>query len=164
MLEDLNVPATRIAEMLIARGQKIVVADGATGGLISAALLTVPGATKFHLGGGVIYSFRGRDLLYGLEKEAYRGMRSSTKDYALLQARAIRTSFDADWAIAESGSVGGSVHPGGVASGTSACAVVGPDGEFARVLETGTDERIANMRAFTEHALELLEDALAGRA
>jgi nicotinamide-nucleotide amidase len=160
MLDELHPQALRIAEALKTRREKIAVADGATGGLIGAALLTVPGALKFYVGGGIVYSFRARDVLFALPPEAYEGMRSATPEYALLQARAIRDNFGADWGIAETGSAGGSRHPLGVASGESCCAVVGPGVELVRRTETASDDRIANMAAFTRAALNLLEEAL----
>jgi len=168
-----NRPAQRIANALRARGERIAVADGATGGLIAASLLTVPGAMDFFVGGGVVYSLRARDVLFALAREAYRGMRGASEDYALLQARAIRANFGADWGIAESGSAGASRHPSGAAAGTSVVAIVGPagalpkpsrDGDTSEVthrLKTHSDDRIANMAAFTTHALERLDAALA---
>ena len=161
-LSELHPLGLRIAEALKARDQKIAVADGATGGLLSAALLTVPGALSFYVGGGVVYSLHARDVLFGLPREAYRGMRSATPEYALLQARAIRDRFGADWGIAETGSAGGSTHPMGVASGISCCAVVGPGVELVRATETQSDERMANMDLFTKAALGLLVEALEG--
>ena len=161
MLEQTHQQALRIADLLRQRGEKVAVADGATGGLVAASLLTVPGALDFFVGGGVVYSFRARDVLFDLPREAYAGMRGASEDYALLQARAIRDNFGAQWGVAESGSVGGSNHPSGAPAGRSCAAVVGPDGfEFVRVTETGSDERIANMEAFTRAALQTLEDAL----
>ncbi len=161
MLNEWHPQAARIADLLKARRQKIAVADGATGGLIGAALLTVPGALKFYVGGGIVYSLRAREVLFGLPDEAFAGMRSATPDYALMQARAIRDNFGAHWGIAETGSAGGSKHPLGVASGISSCAVVGPGVELTRVTETASDDRVANMLSFTRAALELLEEALA---
>ena len=163
MLDQTHQQALRIADLLRKRGEKVAVADGATGGLVAASLLTVPGALDFFVGGGVVYSFRARDVLFDLPREAYAGMRGASEDYALLQARAIRDNFGAQWGLAESGSVGGSSHPSGAPAGRSCAAVVGPDGfEFVRVTETGSDERIANMEAFTRAALQTLEDALRG--
>ena len=161
MLAETHPRALRIAGLLRERGEKIAVADGATGGLIAASLLTVPGALDFFVGGGVVYSFRARDVLFALPREAYAGMRGASEDYALLQARAVRDNFGAEWGVAESGSVGGSNHPSGAPAGRSCTAVVGLDGfEFVRVTETGSDERIANMEAFTRAALATLEEAL----
>lgn len=161
-LRNMHPQAVRIADALKARGEKIAVADGATGGLIGASLLTVPGALKFYVGGGIVYSFKARDVLFDLPRDAYEGMRSATEDYALLQARAIRERLGADWGIAESGSAGSSKHPMGVASGRSVAAVAGPDGfERTAVIETQSDDRIDNMHAFTRNALDLLEVSLA---
>ncbi len=163
MLEQTHQQALRIADLLRRRGEKVAVADGATGGLVAASLLTVPGALDFFVGGGVVYSFRARDVLFALPREAYAGMSGASEDYALLQARAIRDNFGAQWGLAESGSVGGTNHPSGAPAGRSCAAVVGPDGfEFVRVTETGGDERIANMDAFARAALQSLEEALRG--
>ncbi|WP_374527211.1 CinA family protein [Novosphingobium sp.] len=161
MLNEFNLIAARIAAALKDRREKIAVADGATGGLISASLLTVPGALKFFVGGGIVYSFKARDVMFALPRGAYEGMQSATPEYALLQARAIRERFGVAWGIAESGSAGGSTHPLGVPSGQSCCAVVGPGIERVRVSETHNDDRIANMALFTRNALELLDETLA---
>jgi nicotinamide-nucleotide amidase len=155
--------ASQIARRLRARGEKVAVADGATGGLIAASLLTVPGALDFFVGGGVVYSFRARDVLFALPREAYKGMRGASEEYALLQARAIRDNFGAEWGIAESGSVGGSSHPSGAPAGRSVVAIVGPEAKkVISTIETGSDDRIANMEAFTRNALEALKDTLGG--
>ncbi len=123
----------------------------------------MPGALEFFVGGGVVYSFRARDVLFDLPREAYKGMRGASEDYALLQARAIRDNFGAEWGIAESGSVGGSSHPTGAPAGRSCVAVVGPGGfEATHLTETGNDDRIANMEAFTRAALDFLETVLGG--
>ena len=160
MLEELHPQALRIAAALRAREEKVAVADGATGGMIAATLLTVPGALDFFVGGGVVYSLRARDVLFAQPREAYKGMRGASEDYALLQACSIRDNFGADWGIAESGSVGGSTHPSGAPAGRSCVAVVGPIGEFTHITETSSDARIANMEAFTRAALAFLEEVL----
>lgn len=162
LLRDLHPQALRIAGALRSRGEKVAVADGATGGLIAASLLTVPGALDFFVGGGVVYSLRARDVLFALPREAYRGMRGASEDYAALQARAIRDNFGAEWGLAESGSVGGSNHPTGAPAGRSVAAIAGPDGfERTAPIETASDDRIANMADFTRNALGLLERSFA---
>lgn len=161
MFEELAVIGEQVGTVLKARGQTLAVADGATGGLVSAALVAMPGATSFFIGSGVIYSLKGRDVLLGLSRSELSGMRSVTEPYALLQARAIRSRFGADWGLAESGSAGPGKHPFGVASGTSCIAVAGPGMEIARTIRTGHDDRLANMHAFAAAALELLRQALA---
>ena len=164
MLAELHPQALRIAGLLRERRQTIAVADGATGGMIAASLLTVPGALDFFVGGGVVYSLRARDVLFAQPREAYRGMRGASEDYALLQARSIRDNFGADWGLAESGSVGGSSHPSGAPAGQSCAALAGPGGEWTAMTQTGRDDRIANMEAFTRAALDHLEAVLADPA
>lgn len=162
-LEDLAAIAADAGASLKAAKQTIAVADGATGGLISASLLAMPGASAFYLGGGVIYSMKGRRIVFDHAPGSLRGFTSATEVYAVAQAELIRTRYGADWGIAETGaSGGGSVHPLGVASGNSAVAVVGPNGITAsRLVETGSNDRLANMQAFTAAALRLLRDTLA---
>ena len=161
LLAELHPQAARIAALLRARGEKIAVADGATGGLLAASLLTVPGALDFFVGGGVVYSLRARDVLFDLPRDAYRGATGTSEHYALLQARGIRDNFQADWGLAESGSVGGSTHPSGAPAGRSCAAVAGPlDATWTHVTETDSDERIANMEAFARAALAHLETVL----
>ncbi|MDT0508276.1 CinA family protein [Novosphingobium sp. MMS21-SN21R] len=162
-LEDLVAVAAEAGEMLKQRGQTIAVADGATGGLISASLLAMPGASAFYLGGGVIYTLKGRRITLGHPPGSLRGHTSATESYAIAQAELIRKRYGADWGIAETGAAGGgTVHPLGVASGTSAVAVAGPDGiTAARFVQTGSNDRLANMQAFTAAALGLLRDTLA---
>jgi PncC family amidohydrolase len=160
-LEDLASLAARSGTVLKQRGQTIAVADGATGGLISASLLAMPGASAFCLGGGVVYSMKGRRIVLGHEPGSLRNLTSATEAYALAQANLIRKRFDADWGIAETGAAGPGVHPLGVASGTSAIAVVGPGVEATRLVHTHSEERLFNMQAFTRAALELLAETLA---
>ncbi len=163
LLRELHPQALRIAGLLRERDEKIAVADGATGGLIAASLLTVPGALEFYVGGGVVYSFKARDALFDLPRDAYKGMRSVTEEYALLQARAIRDRLGAEWGIAESGSAGASKHPLGVASGRSIAAVAGPLTDQTAMVETESDDRIDNMATFTRNALDLLEKTLSAQ-
>jgi nicotinamide mononucleotide (NMN) deamidase PncC len=120
----------------------------------------MPGASAFYRGGGVIYTLQGRRIVLAHEPGSLRGFTSATQDYALAQARLIRERYGADWGIAETGAAGPGVHPLGVASGTSAAAVVGPGFAAALIVETGADDRLANMIAFTRNALDLLMQGL----
>ena len=160
MLEELIPLAARVAETLKARGQTVAVADGATGGLMSAGLLTIPGGTSFYVGGGVVYSLKGREILLDLDVAALKGTPSVTEPHAMLQARAIRDRFGADWGAAESGSAGPGKHPLGIEAGISAIAVVGPGVELSRTVRTGHEDRVRNMQSFALAAIGLLAEAL----
>lgn len=55
-MQDLIVRADKIARVLKDRGETIAVAESSTGGLIAAALLALPGASAYFLGGTVVYT------------------------------------------------------------------------------------------------------------
>jgi PncC family amidohydrolase len=160
-MQSLAPIAESLAERLKASRQTVAVAESSTGGLVSAALLAVPGASAYFLGGAVVYTARARMRLLGLTREAVAGMRSSSEPYALLLARSIRGQFDADWGLAETGAAGPTGNPYGDAAGHTCLAVSGPV-EFAITLETGKADRAANMTAFAEAALGLLAKAMGG--
>lgn len=162
MLEDLARIGAEAGALLKARKQTVAVVDGSTGGLISASLLAMPGASAYFLAGSVIYSLKGRRIALGHEPGSLRGFTSATEPYALEQARLIRARHGADWGLAETGASGGSAHPLGVASGTSAIGLVGPDGvEASALVVNESNDRLANMQVFTQAALTLLRDTLA---
>jgi nicotinamide-nucleotide amidase len=153
--------AAGIALLLKQRKQTIVVAESSTGGLISAALLTVPGASAYFLGGATVYTRLARKLLLDIPDASVKGMRASTEAFALIAARTMRERFAADWAIAETGAAGPTGNRYGDSAGHSCIAVVGGGGvEQAITLETGSADRLANMRAFALAALELLHRVL----
>jgi nicotinamide-nucleotide amidase len=159
-LQDLLTRAERIAGLLKQRSETITVAESSTGGLISAALLAMPGASAYFLGGAVVYTQMARRALLDLPDIAALGMRASTEPYALLLAQTARQRFSASWALAESGASGPTGNRYGDAPGHSCIAVAGPI-ERAITLETGSGDRVGNMRAFSAAALDLLLDVLA---
>jgi PncC family amidohydrolase len=154
--------AHRIAVLLKERKQTLAVAESSAGGLIAASLLAVPGASAYFLGGAVVYTRPARKLLMGLDNDQVRGIRSSSEPYAQLLARTQRTRFEADWGLAETGASGPTGNGYGDAAGHSCLAVSGRDESAHRVmtLETGSADRVANMRVFARTALELLEAEL----
>jgi PncC family amidohydrolase len=156
---DLMKLAERISALLKERRETIAVAESSTGGLISAALLGVGGASAYFLGGAVVYTQTARRALLEIQDSAMAGMRASTEPYALLLARTARTRFSSTWAMAETGATGPTGNRYGDAAGHSCIAVVGAS-EQAITLETGKSDRIANMHAFAGVALGLLEKAL----
>jgi nicotinamide-nucleotide amidase len=160
--DELIARAERIAHLLKERRETIAVAESSTGGLISAALLGVAGASAYFLGGALVYTQTARRALLDIPDSAMAGMRASTEAYALLLARTARTRFSASWAVAETGATGPTGNRYGDAAGHSCIAVVGAS-ERAITLETGSPDRLANMQAFGAAALDLLETMLAVR-
>jgi nicotinamide-nucleotide amidase len=163
MLQDLLPYAERIAVKLKARKETISVGESSTAGLISAALLAVPGASAYFVGGAVVYTRVSRtELLRVTEEEfaAMAGITPSTEPYALLFARKIRERLSTNWAVGETGTAGPTGSRYGHAAGHSCVGVIGPNGERAITIETGKDDRVDNMRTFSIEALTLLEKAI----
>jgi nicotinamide-nucleotide amidase len=158
-VDDLLPAAGKLAALLTSRRETIVVAESSTGGLVSAALLAIPGASAYFLGGAVIYTRQARQLLLEIPDSAMTGMRAATEPYAALLARTARERFGATWALAETGATGPTGNRYGDAAGHSCIAVAGPS-ERVMTLETGSPDRVANMRAFSAAALDLLLQAL----
>jgi PncC family amidohydrolase len=159
-MQDLLARAERIGRLLKDRRETIVVAESSTGGLVSAALLAMPGASAYFLGGAIVYTQTARKALMDLSDISALGMRASTEPYARLLAQTARGRFSSTWALAESGATGPTGNRYGDAAGHSCLAVAGPV-ERAITLETGSSDRVANMRAFSAAALDLLAQALA---
>jgi nicotinamide-nucleotide amidase len=158
-MAELDALASRVAARLIERGETIGVSESSAGGLIAAALLAVPGASRYFLGGAVVYTVAARQALLGIGPEAVAGMRSASEPYAQLLARRSRESLGASWGLAETGAAGPAGNRYGDAAGHTCLAVSGPV-EMVRTLETGSRDRPANMQAFAIAALALLEEIL----
>ena len=157
--DELIAQAAALARRLVERKETIGVAESSAGGLISASLLAVPGASAYFLGGGVIYTQAARRGLLQVPDDAVRGIRSSTEAYALVKARTIRERLGATWGLAETGASGPTGNRYGDAAGHACLAIAGPV-ERAVTLETGQGDRELNMRIFTRAALDLLATAL----
>jgi len=152
--------AKKVGEKLKARKETVGVSESSAGGLISAVLLAVPGASAYFLGGAVVYTRQSRRVLLDIPDAALDGMRPSTEAYALMMARTARERFSSTWALAETGATGPTGNRYGDAPGHSCIAIAG-GAEQAMTLETGKPDRLENMHAFTAAALNFLLKAVA---
>ncbi|HVF31968.1 MAG TPA: CinA family protein [Acidimicrobiales bacterium] len=151
----------RAAELLAARGETIAVAEGSCGGLISAALLEVPGASAWFRAGAVVYTGAARKAFLDGEVELPEGLRGASEPWVRYLATSVRARVRTDWGIGEGGAAGPSGNPYGDPAGHAWVAVAGPDGSVAtRHLLTGAADRAANMRTFRDAALALLVEQL----
>jgi nicotinamide-nucleotide amidase len=158
-MQDLVSLAEPIAVLLKDRRETIAVAESSTGGLISAALLGIAGASSYFLGGAVVYTKTARRQLLDIPDSAMSGLRASTEAYALLLARTACERFAASWALAETGATGPTGNRYGDAAGHSCIAVAGLT-ERAITIETGSGDRLGNMHAFSAAALDLFQSVL----
>ena len=147
--------ASDIGSRLKTKKETIAVAESSSGGLISASLLSVPGASAYFLGGGIIYTKESRRALLGLS-EVEANMRAATEEYAALIATTVRQRLDATWGLCETGASGPTGNSYGDSAGHTAMAIDGPKAKSA-TLETGINDRESNMFQFSEEALNLLK-------
>lgn len=153
--------AEKIGARLKERGETIGIAESSTGGLLSAALLSVGGASAYFRGGGVIYTAYARKAFLDLSNPLPAPIeRASTEPYAVLLADTVRARLDSTWGIGETGATGPTGNRYGDKAGHTCIAVTGPGFSKVITVETGSPDRIANMRAFGLQALELLAEAL----
>jgi PncC family amidohydrolase len=160
-MEALLPLASRIGARLKQRNETIGVAESSTGGLVSAALLSIGGASAYFRGGGVIYTAYARQAFLEIPNPLPAPIeRASTEPYAMLLADTVRARLDASWGLGETGATGPTGNRYGDQAGHTCIAVTGPGFSKVITLETGSADRIANMRVFGVRALELLAEAL----
>lgn len=154
-MKELVSIAEQVAAKLVARKQTIAVAESSTGGLISASLLAVPGASTYFLGGAVVYTRDARRILMDIPDDAMKGIRSASEPYARLLAEQARRRFATDWGLSETGATGPTGNRYGDAAGHSCMAVAGA-ATTVMTLETASNDRQNNMHEFAKTALNLL--------
>jgi nicotinamide-nucleotide amidase len=161
-MRELLPQAEKIAALLKARKETISVAESSTGGLVSAALLAVPGASAYYVGGAVNYTRPVLLHLSGMRAEELAGIRGATEEFALLAARSVRKCYRTHWGLGEGGAAGPTGNRYGDPAGHVCLAVAGSV-ERTATLRTGSSDRVANMYAFAAAALKLFYETLEGK-
>ena len=158
-MQDLLKHAESVAALLKQRKETIAVSESSTGGLITASLLAVPGASAYCLGGVVLYTRQAWHALRDVDESLLKAARSATEENALLRAQVARERFQAHWGLGETGAAGPTGNRYGDPAGHTCIAVAGAV-RVSRTLRTNRSERLENMYAFAAAALTLLEEVL----
>ena len=158
-MPDLTSMAASVGALLKETEQTLAVTESSCGGLLSACLVSIPGASAYYRGGAVVYTRFAQKGLLQVPDSAMTGIRASSEPYALLNARTVRESLDTTWALSETGASGPTGNSYGDSAGHVCIAVTGPV-ERAITLETGDDNREANMWVFAKAAFDLLEQCV----
>jgi PncC family amidohydrolase len=151
--------ANEIAAQLTARSETLAVAEATAGGLVSAALLSVSGASRYYAGGGVLYTLASRTALAGVDPKQYANYRGTTPEMLASLAESMRKRLSATWCIAETGLAGPTGGRFGAPPGRVTVSVAGPVAR-TEVIETGLSDREANMIEFATRALRFLNQAI----
>jgi len=160
-MQELMPIAHRVGALLKQRGDKVAVAESSAGGLISAALLAVPGASAYYLGGAVVYTRLSRNVLLELSDADLASVPPNSVGMAALMANAVRERFGCTWGLAETGAAGPGGNRYGHPAGRACFAVAGAM-PVSLQIDTDVDDRERNMWLFAARALEVFETALKG--
>jgi len=158
-MNELTTLGRSVGELLKTRKATLSVVESSAGGLISASLLAVPGASAYFRGGMVTYTRESRQALLAGGMEPFNGVAPSSEAFARVLARSELKTLGTTWGIGETGAAGPTGNRYGYDAGHACIAVAGPV-ELSAMIETRTGNRELNMWTFAAAALELLEKAL----
>jgi len=154
-----GVPAEQVLDALRSRGWSLAVAESLTGGLLSARVVDVPGASTVHRGAVVAYATDLKASLLDVPTDLLAERGAVDADVACAMALGVRARLGADVGVATTG-VAGPEPQDGHPAGTVHVAVVTPTARRVRSLHlTGSRARIRS--GTVDEALGLLLDALA---
>ncbi|MDQ3701608.1 MAG: CinA family protein [Chloroflexota bacterium] len=152
--------AARIGALLIQRAETVAVAETAAGGLISGALVAIPGASAWFQGGVVAYGAGAKTRWLGLPPEAFLPHGVVSEAAALALAQAVRDSVGATWGLAEVGIAGPQTgRRSRKGTGVAFLAICGRL-TLTQAVRIGKDDRAVNQRAFATAALHFFADML----
>lgn len=160
----------KISSLLIARNETISVAEAACGGLLSAYLISIPGASKFFHGGTLIYSLKSRLKLSGWESQDILNYTGPSEQVVLRLARNLRIELGSTYVLSESGFAGpslqieGSTYGDELEIGTVFLGISGPSGDRSQKCMTECGDRSKNMQLFARLGLEFLLKELEERS
>ncbi|CAK4025996.1 Hypothetical predicted protein [Lecanosticta acicola] len=159
----------QVTSLLQTRNETLSIAETAAGGLLSASLLTVPGASKFYKGGLTLYTLPSRIVYAGWTVDTIQNYRGPTPGIVAGLARHVRSDLESTYTLAESGTAGptGGATPNRT-PGYVALAVDCERGCFVREVRSGVEgqgqgQRVGNMVQFAVEGLKLLRDVLEGK-
>ncbi|ODV84726.1 hypothetical protein CANARDRAFT_200184 [[Candida] arabinofermentans NRRL YB-2248] len=164
--KEIQLLVEEIADLLLMKNQTLSVSEGACGGLLSAYIISLPGASKFFDGGRLTYSLKSRLRLSGWDKDQIRDYIGPSESVVLKLARNLRIEYGSNYVLSESGFAGPSTNVGldnesitfsdDSKIGKVYLGISGPGGDRSCEVNTGTEDRSENMQLFAKAGLEFL--------
>ncbi|PGH14793.1 hypothetical protein AJ79_02809 [Helicocarpus griseus UAMH5409] len=156
-----------VANLLKEKHESVSIAETASGGLLSATLLSAPGASSFYKGGLTVYTLPSRLAYAGWAAADIESYAGPTPAVVAGMAGNVRATLQSTYALCESGTAGPTAsgegrnrQPGYVALAVSCAA-----GTYTREVETGLGgDREGNMVAFAREGLRFVRDVINGEA
>lgn len=150
--------AAKVIDLLRERRETISCAESITGGALTAALVSVSGASDVLLGSIVAYSKEIKISQLGLSAELINDKGLVSKEVAIAMANGARQRLGSSWAISSTGSAGPTALDGS-SPGEIWIAILGPDRqESVKLSLNGARQEVIN--GAVESALTLLERIL----
>ncbi|MDA0770669.1 MAG: CinA family protein [Chloroflexi bacterium] len=146
-----------IAEMLVAQGKRVSVAEADTCGLVGYMLSTVPGSSAWFPGGVIAYTGGLKQSILGVSDEIYETKGSVSSEMAIAMAVGVRDLTGTDYGVSVTGVAGPTGGRSGLPVGTFYIGVAGPDGlEIAELIHTDAGDRDGNKRQSAGAVIDLL--------
>ena len=152
----------QVAEILLARGQTVSVAEACTNGLLGYTLGTIPGASRFFPGGVIAYTGGLKEKILGVPDELYETAGSVSREMAIAMARGLRELTGTDYALSTTGVTGPAPGRSGLPIGTFWIGLSVKDGDDAAIEIRVGGDRDATKHGAAQAAINLLGSHLAG--
>jgi nicotinamide-nucleotide amidase len=150
--------SAKVIDLLRERRETISCAESITGGALTAALVSVSGASDVLLGSIVAYSKEIKISQLGLSAELINDKGLVSKEVAIAMAKGARQRLGSSWAISSTGSAGPTALDGS-SPGEIWIAILGPDRqESVKFSINGARQEVIS--GAVESALTLLERIL----
>ncbi len=156
----------KLSEVLTEKGLTFCCAESCTGGLLSAQMTDIFGASEFFLGGVTAYSYESKKKVLGVSAETLDGFGAVSAEAAGEMVRGVMDAFGSDTAVAITGIAGPAGGTPEKPVGLVFVAVAdGPRVVVSRNLFNGDrdDVRESSVRTAAEMLLDLLEGRLRRR-
>jgi nicotinamide-nucleotide amidase len=143
-----------VGNMLRERGATLAVAESCTAGMLGERITTVPGSSKYFVGGFLTYTDRMKTQLLGVDPVLMERYTSVSEEVAKIMAAGALARTGSTYAVSVTGEAGPESSTG-VAPGTVFVGFAGPDGTAAFRLHWPADR--ARVRALAaQYALDFL--------
>lgn len=146
-----------IAKRLVAKRQRVSVAEADTCGLVGYMLSTVAGSSQYFPGGVIAYTGGLKQKVLGVSDELYNSKGSVSPEMAIAMAKGVQKLTGTDYGLSVTGVAGPTGGRSGLPVGTFYIGVVGPDAlEVAERIQTDAGDRDGNKRQAAQAVLDLL--------
>ncbi len=151
-----------VAEMLLAQGKRVSVAEADTAGLIGYLLGTIPGSSQYFPGGVIAYTGGLKQSILGVSDELYESKGSVSSEMAIAMARGVLELTGTDYALSTTGVTGPAQGHSTYPIGTFYIGLAVKDGEDVAIHVRITGDRDENKRGAAQAAIDLLGKQLKG--